>query len=649
VSGPLQTWEAAIDSAADAGEDSAHQLVISRGRQILADDGEDRRSRADAALVLYHCTPRYSFSSRFANVFGGMDDLETVETNVIRSCTNTKVNHVFRNKVRPLFVTEKGDSKLKAKALGMQRAVEGDFKRARIYGDIGYQVCLHGYLFTGGGLQISPDYANHRADVDLVRAHEFLVDPDEADRGNPRQGWRVRYMPRDVLAKKFSDNEKALEAIRDAGSNARPSHYAPTTGGTVADLVEVWEYWHLPSGYVEESAKEGEQPDRDENLPDPDNPDRVAIDSAGRHVICIQGFTLLDEPWPHEYFPIAWFKPYPAAVGWWSVGIPEQLWGPQAELNGLVKRINQIIKMHAVPKMIVDRKAKIKLSKFTNDVANIFETSANPTTSVYYLTPQSVPAELFQRVEDIIRRCREDMGLSEMSMYARKPAGVDHAPGMQMLADTETIRHTVDFRAWEDFHVQAARLFVDAYRLLAEKDDKFELVFADSKELKRIKWKEVDLENERFHLTIWPTNLLPQTPGAKMSMAMDLYNGGFLTREQTAMVLDYPDMQAVSGDTTAALENIERLMDDAKAGKPAAPAPYMNLALMLTTLVNAINRAEADGEPEEQVESLRNLWQLTNKMQASLVPPAPPGMPPAQGAAPMQQPPQLAAAPAPAA
>jgi hypothetical protein len=77
----------------------------------------------------------------------------------------------------------------------------------------------------------------------------------------------------------------------------------------------------------------------------------------------------------------------------------------------------------------------------------------------------------------------------------------------------------------------------------------------------------------------------------------------------------------------------------------------MNLALMLTTVVNAINRAEADREPEEQVQPLRDLWEATNALvkrmeaeamaaqaaaqQAGAVPPM--GAPPA--------PPQLSAVP----
>jgi hypothetical protein len=652
---PTQTWESAIGDMADGGRVTA-QTVLDRGRTLLRYDGEDRREKANAALVLYHCNNFYSFSAGVPNLFGGFDGTDPVGFNVIRSCVDTKLNHVVRNKVRPLFVTERGDSKLKEKALGMQRAVEGVFKTARIYGDIGTQVCRHGYLFSGGGVQISPDYANHTVDVDLVRAHEFLVDPNEADRGDPRQAWRVRYVPRDVLMKRFgSDDKDAAAAIAGATANDSQVYKVPGDANTVADMIEVWEYWHLPSGYVSDDESEDDGEEVDEQ-PEPDGErDRKSVDGRGRHIICIENHVLLDEEWKHNYFPVAWFKPYRAATGWWSVGLPERLAPQQLKLNEYNKRIDQIIKMHAVPKMIVDRRAKIKVAKFTNDVANIFETSANPTTSVYYLTPQSVPAELFRRVEDIIRWCREETGISEMSMYARKPSGVDHAPGMQMLADTETIRHTVDFRAWEQFHIDAAMMVVDALRLLAENDPDYQLFFADSKQLRRIKWKDVDLDNEKFHLTVWPTNMLPQTPAAKLSTAMEMYNAQLWSKDQTLLVLDYPDTEAVTGDLTAALENIERMIDDAKAGKNPVPTPYMNLGLMMTTVVNAINRAEADREPDAQVQPLRDLWESANTLakrmqaeqmaaeQAAMAAAQPPVPPPAP------MPPQVQAPMAPAA
>jgi hypothetical protein len=578
-------------------ESEIHAKVTANGRRLRDEDGEDRRIRAEAALTLYHANPNYSFGGHTA-LLGEFTDLQPVGYNVIRACVDTKLNHIIKNRVRPYFLTEKGDSKLKEKALGMQRAVEAEFTRSRIYGIFGEQVTRHGLMFEAGGAIISADYENHCVDVDLIRAHEFLIDPEDADRGKPQEGWLVRPMPRSKLMAKFGDQDGARVAI-EAANIARVQSYS-SHRETVSDLIDVWEYWHLPSGYVGDD----EEDEDGDSKPNHD----------GIHVICIEGFTLLHEPWPYDDFPIAWFKPNMASTGFWSCGTPERLAGAQLKLNEYNTRIDQIMRAHAVPTLLIDRKAKIKLAKWTNDYAKIIETNGPPSQAAYYLTPQSVPMELFRRVEDLIRWAEKEEGLSEMSIAARKPAGIDHAPGLEHLADTETIRQTTFFRAFEDFHIDAAKWIVRSLRELAKHDPGYTLYFGDSKQLRRIKWADVDIDEERYHLKVWPTNLLPQTPTAKANKAMQFFQLGFWSKEETQLALDFPDIESISGDLTAALENIERMIEDARVGKNPVPEPYMNLALAKTTVINTINRMQADREPEEEVEKIRALYDLVDEL-----------------------------------
>lgn len=639
MSGVEQVWE---EIAARVGAtDGPHKNVIAKGRELLDSEGAPRRTRADDALTLYHGSTRYQFDSSSSSQL--FPELEPTGYNLIRACTDTLTNHIVRNKVRPMFVTERGSSDLKEKALGMQRAVEGEFIRSGLWDALGTMVCRHGNMFDAGGVKVFPDFANKRAGIELIYAHEFLVSPAEAMRGDPRQAWHVQCVPREVLAAQYSDDADAQAAIKDAPrASAYAVNYGSSNGAmadSIADMVEIWEYWHLPSCYVDRSD------DKSWGKRDGKRDRRVDPGHDGRHIICIEGCTLLDEPWVFDFFPVAWFRPARTAVGYWSVGIPERLAPNQIKLNQIQDRIDKIENLHAVPTLLVSRQAKLNVQKITNSIAKILEVNGSPQQAAWYLTPQSVPAELYQRIEDLIRWSEKEVGLSEMSIAARKPAGVDHAPGLQHLADTESIRQTIIFREWEQFFIQAARLVVEAFRQLAQFDEDFEVVFADSKQLQHIRWTDVDIEDERWHLRCWPTNLLPQTPGARKSYVMDLYNAGFFSRDQAALALDFPDIEAISGDTTAALDNIERLIDAAVRGEEVVtPEPYMNLQLCQTTCVNTINRMEADGEDPEAIDRVRQLWEDTNELLARMAPPpvpqgGDPGMPPAPPPAPVAGPP----------
>lgn len=602
--------------------DDPAACVVRQGREILASDGDVRLTDADAALTLYHGSTRYSFRTDTRSNYYFESD--PAGYNMIRSLSDTLISALVRNKVRPMFVTEAGDSELKEKAKGMQRAVESEFMRVGIWGPLGAQVCRHGCLFSAGGVKITPDYAKRRADISLVYAHEILVSPLEAERGNPRQMWHVQTVPRETLLAQYEDDEEAREAILSAQPTSSPSQTRQYSGtDQIADLVEVWEYWHLPSCYVDKDDKASWGKDSKGN-PDPD----VDPGHDGRHIICIEGFLLTDEPWVFDYFPVALFRPFPAPVGYWSCGIPEQLAANQIELNKLEDRINRIIHMHAVPRIVMWDRAKINPAKISNNIADILVSKEQPAQAIYYLTPQAVPGQVFERGAQIIERSREQLGISNLSVSAQKPLGVDHAPGMQTILDSESVRQTTVFRAWEEFHTTASRILVDVFRTMAEYMPDFSVVWGDSKQLRHIKWRDVDMSDERFHLRVWPTNLLPQTPAAKLSTAMTMYESQFWTKDQTATALDFPDIESISGDITAAQENCERLLDDATNGKPGAtPEPYMNLEMLRTATVSRINRLEADRDSEEKIERLRDLWTQTNKLIQMANPPAPPGPP----------------------
>src|SRR5690606_5385918 len=301
--------------------------VWARGYSLFQSEGMRRRSMASAALTLYHGHARHSLGGDAA-LFA--DDVEPPGYNLIQAAVDTKTAHVVRNKVRPMFVTERGDSKLRKKALGMQRAVEAVFQQTGVYGETGVSVCRDGNLFDAGGMKFFVDAANSCVRGERVFAHDVLVDPDEAKLGNPRQMWHAQVIDRRVLMRRFADNAQAVEAIRAAPPASYDQVSREDLRGQmeIADMVLVLEYWRLPAGNVKTTERRAFGRDEDGNLAPDIDPGH-----DGKHMICLQNDALLDEPWPFDYFPFAWYKPMKNAVGYWSRGIPETLAGTQLQIN----------------------------------------------------------------------------------------------------------------------------------------------------------------------------------------------------------------------------------------------------------------------------------------------------------------------------
>jgi len=620
------------------------QALVNFGDTLFNEQGEDRRSRADAALFFYHGNSRQSLRGSRLLVAPTLGIDDPPFRNVIQSCVDTKTAHVFREQVRCFALTIRGDADLIEKAQGITRAIEGAFEAAGLYGQKGNQVCQDGHLFEAGGVKMTPDFENHRVLCDRVFPWEVFVPEEEARSGNPRQMVHRQVADRQTMIEMFP---KHAEMIRLAPSV--PDDWrivGPSLGGETSDLVAVYEGWHLPSCRVDldkDEVWDGENPGHD-----------------GRHVIAIggtpqnSGGVLLDQPWPLSYFPFAWYKPNPDPVGYWSRSIPESLAGVQLELIKLGRRIQNLIHFLAIPRLFVWRNAKVNKNHLaTNDYLSIVETSQPPSQSVWQVAFPSVPSELFQREESLVASAMQQVGISELSAYAQRPIGVDHAPGMQHLADTESVRHTPAFRAWREFHLMCGRIHIDMFRMLAKHDPKYEVVWGNSKELKRIKWADVDMARDLYELRLYPTNFLPTTPGAKASRIVDYVQSGVFTPQQgLAAAIEYPDIERLVGNQSAMLRNVQvKLASVVRDGlnETNAPHSYMDLAVCKAESRELINALEADGENQNKIEGVRQFWQMANEAEKrmiaenqaaeqGIIPPEEPTPPPPPEGEPMPEP-----------
>lgn len=604
---------------------------------MRAQQADPAEADADDALALYFGNTRNGI--RAYSGVSGFFDVDPPGYNVIQACTDTKVAHLVKNQVRPFFLTERGDFEAREKAEGMQCAVEATFVDLGIWGADGTDVCFDGNLFRGGFMLITPDFANMRVSGERVFPWELFVPEREALRGKPRQ---LAYIPRggverNVLLDLFKDaDEEVIQAIRDASPAPRDTDTTWDADDQVADMVPIAQLWHLPSGRIDRSDPSVFTfEDERGKYSDPGH--------DGRMIIMIEGHTLLDRPWPYPYFPFAEFKPMKKPTGFWSRSIPETLAGTQLALNRMDTRIDGIMHLHARPLLLVWNRAKINTDKITNSWCTIIGTEQPPGQSVLYLTPQSVPSEYLRRRQELIGDAEKQVGLSELSIAAQKPAGIEHAPALEHLADTESIRHTPAFRAWEAFHIQASRLVIDSLRLLAEyadeNDKDFDIVWGDDQDMKRIDFRQVDLEDSRFKIKVWPTNLLPKTPAALTQRLITYLQMGIFTVDEVKRALEFPDVKALFGDDTAEERNIQRRISTLlKTGDPskAVAHGYLNLAMAKVITAKKINALEADGVDDKRIDLVRQFYEdvvaLINKqtneqVQASqgVLPPGGPG------------------------
>jgi hypothetical protein len=516
-------------------------------------------------------------------------------------------------------LTEAGDNELQEKARCAGRAVEGLMRQLGVWDELGMLRCQDGHLFEAGGIKYAADFTNRRIVASRVRPWEFYVPEREARLGVPRQFVHDQNPERSVLASMFEPDSEEWQAVMDA----EPEQIDPveTVQGDHSDLVRASELWHLPS--VKVDLKNPAAWGLDENgEPDPE----VDPGHDGKRVLVTRAGLLVAEPWPLDYIPVSWYKPRRDPVGFWSRSIPETLAGAQLEIMDIAQKIQSIMRRHAVPHLVVWKQANLNLQNVTNDHAAILESSVPAGQAAYYLTPQAVPSELFAREESIIRWAEKQLGVSEMSLAGVKPPSIEHAPGMEHLAEMEMIRHTAAFHAFERTHLDDARIIIDLLRMLAQRDDDMEVVFGESKQLERFKIKDFDMEREQYHLKTWPTNLFAQTPTAKFRQVKEFHAAGLFANTPEARAarraMGTPDVEEISGDMEAEQDNIEERLRLAIQGAPDyqwIPTPDMDLALAKTKAKARINRLEAEHEEPEAIDRVRTFWKLADRLEKQAV------------------------------
>lgn len=632
MSPPQEPWFTLSDPR------EAAQAVVALAKRLWHQQGVDRRDVAEAALTIYFGNPRHtvngaSMREYVDRAFGIQHDPQA--ENVVQMIVDTMVSHTIKDRVRVWVQTENGTARQQEDAKGMMSAIEGVFFQNGVYED--EDVYQHGYLFDAGLTRVIPDFARKRVTLKRVPCWQWLIPEEEGK--DPRQAFHPYTVDRSMLLADYGFDEEGektelYELIKNA--NPAPRDMLPRDNGedSVSDRVVVYEAFHLPSAWVddEDPAAFGLNED---NEPDPD----VDPGHDGRRMLVLDDeIVLCDEPYPYEEFPVSEFLPARNPTDYWSRGVPETLAGAQLMVNKATRRISNIMHLNAVSRLLVSRQAKINLSKFTNDLVSILECNGSPQQVAMYLTGTAPPAELFQERDRYIASMKAQYGLNEMTLYGEKPPGVDHAPGMEHLLDEVNLRHIMKFRARDKYITKLGRLVIDACRLMAMRDKDFEVMFGDDKELKRIKWRDVELPRRSYMVKLWASNLLPQTPGMKMKRMAELANLGEPFKSQAIAYLaeDYPDVEAVTGKVNAKRKNIE-----AKLGKVARdgmseetiPVPYMDLALAKSMAEDSIAEFDRNGDTDA-MQNVIEFWEACDKLQKQLMPPAPAPAPAAPVAAP---------------
>lgn len=516
--------------------------------------------------------------------------------NVVKSCIDTIFNKIGKQKVKPFFLTSGGvlSQKTKAKRLNQFGASALQSGNAYKQGVLAFRDSL---IFGDGYAKVVRDKDNKRM-IERVMPDEVIVDPVDGYYGCPQNFVHRRFVSRDALIEAYPKKETEIK-------RAATTTVSNVLGHT--DAILVAEGWH-----------KGE---------------------PGRHVIVIDGATLLDEEFKAQEFPIRRISYTPAVCGYWSQGVAEELTGIQREINRILLHIQESMYLLSNPRVWLEKGSQVLTSHLTNRIGDIGYYVGQPP---IIQAAQVVHPEVFAQLDSLYNRAFEIVGVSRLSAQSQKPPGLNSGVALDTYNDIETERFARTAQAWEEFTIDMLNSIIDDIG----EDDEY-VVSATSREngIDKLRWKDVRLPKDDYLMQCYPTSAFPDSPAGKLSMVNFMQDKGMIDVEEARTLLDFPDMDASNRDkispTRLAFFISESALFDKKVIVPDA---YMDINTLKRISRGMYAWATTVDIPDENMDVLRKVIdqclaieaQTAAKVQASIpLPPTvaamqmpPPGMMP---------------------
>lgn len=501
-----------------------------------------------------------------------------VTFNIVKSCIDTAAAKIAKMKPRPMFLTIKGSEEQQRNAQNLTLFMDGAFETAKLYPNM-QRGFVDGGVFGDGLTKLYREGNKILSERTLV--DEIIVDDVEGIYGDPLTLYQSKFVSRDTLCELFP---KYVDQIRAAQVGMVGDWY----GTQEFDRIRVIEAWKKPS----------------------------AIGATdGRHTIVISNATLVPlEDYKKRYFPFIHQRWNHKITGWHGCGLAEELIGIQLEINKLLKTVQIAQHLMCVPRIWIENNSMVDAAHINNDVATIGKYTGSPPVATSW---PAMPPEIYQHIENLVRKAYEITGISMLSAQSKKPQGLDSGIAIREYLDNESERFQLVSMRYEDAHMEGADMMVDMYRDMKKAGVKDVGVKAvDGKWVQDIEWEKLDLDESKSVMRAFPTSILPTQPAAKLAKIQELMQAGLIDKETGLKLLDMPDVEGAMSLRLAAMNNAEemvaRILED---GKAITPEPFMNLEIAKQVAQNSYLKAQINGVSEPKLELLR---QFINNCQAGI-------------------------------
>ena len=526
--------------------------------------------------------------------------------NITKACIDTLTSKIAKEKVKPVYLTSGGMIERRERCDKLNQWLYGQFDAAGVY-EWNKQVFRNGCIYSKGAAKTFITMKNGKPVIksENVFTPELLVDPYDAYYGNPLCLYQQKFVTKDSLRNDpiLSKNARAIDTATSLSSLA---------GATAHDTTICWEAWRRKSDH-----------------------------EMGSHIIFTSGGILFQEDWDDDGFPMDFFEYTKPVIGFWGVGVAEELIPIQIELNRVSNHIRDSMILCANPRTYVPIGAQIDKNHLTNRIGGIipFAGSQPP----IQMAPPSVGRESLERESMLFQRGFELVGLNLMSASGRNTLGASASgEAIRSYNDIETERYAETQQNWEDFHVRLANRYHRTARKIVKEYGQYIVTTAtDESGVGTLDFKDIDIPEDSMTIQKFPQNALPQQPGFRYATIKEYKDEGYIDQDDARDLMDIPDIKQKTRYVLAPRKVIERTVEKMAYQKTPEngkwlniiPEPYMDLVYALlfgTRMYNYLLLElpeDTDAEKKDKMQRLNLIRQWIDKVNLMSKKAAPPPSP----------------------
>ena len=320
--------------------------------------------------------------------------------------------------------------------------------------------------------------------------------------------------------------------------------------------------------------------------------------------------------------------------GFFSVSLADDLYPIQRQIDEIVKRLDAASRQALNNLILVPKGSGLKASTLENGV-KAYDWQPGPEGGQpVVMTPPAINPQFIEMLNMYINQAFQMAGISQLSAQSQKPTGLDSGAALETMENIESDRFNVQLQQFTHFLVDVMRVSIDCFP--ASKT-----ILPKKKGVSDMTWGDVRKQRDLFNIDFSAASSLSKDPSAKIAQVKELQAMGYVDYEMGASMLEMPDIRSSFGAATAAMDYVEKVIDDAVENADYTFEETINAQLLFKQIVVGINKYSASDDKEAVArlkELLKKAFELQKNIHFVSQPPMP--IPPTQGemAPPQSQP-----------